>query len=114
MSTQAQNLQVLEDALLSYRGFPAPPLRSSGTLEVVTPDGVLCADKVHGEAGPFVRARSSRQCPRIQSEISADSVAAGVTTEGHCIQALSREAGITNAIQVLKTGAIEGHRQQAR
>ena len=57
MSTQAQNLQVLEDALLSYRGFPAPPLRSSGTLEVVTPDGVLRADKVHGEAGPFVRAR---------------------------------------------------------
>ena len=57
MSTQAQNLQVLEDALLSYRGFPAPPLRSSGTLEVVTPDGVIRADKVHGEAGPFVRAR---------------------------------------------------------
>ena len=57
MSTQAQNLQLLEDALLSYRGFPAPPLRSSGTLEVVTPDGVVRADKVRGEAGPFLRAR---------------------------------------------------------
>jgi hypothetical protein len=57
MSTQAQNLQLLEDALLSYRGFPPPPLRSSGTLEVATPDGVVRADKVHGEAGPFLRAR---------------------------------------------------------
>ena len=57
MSTQAQNLQLLEDALLSYRGYPPPPLRSSGTLDVMTPDGALRADKVRGEAGPFLRAR---------------------------------------------------------
>ena len=57
MSAQAQNLQLLEDALLSYRGYPPPPLRSSGTLDVMTPDGALRADKVRGEAGPFLRAR---------------------------------------------------------
>ena len=57
MSTQAQNLQLLEDAVLAYRGTLPPPLKSSGTLEVETPDGIIRADQVSGDAGPFLRAR---------------------------------------------------------
>ena len=39
---------------------------------------------------------------------------AGEAAEGHRVQALTREAGITHAVEVLQSRAVEGHRQQAR
>ena len=58
--------------------------------------------------------RSGRQRPGIEAQVGPNPMGTGKPTEGHSVEALAGETGITHAIEVFQARAVERHRQQTR